>query len=271
MTPAPPPTPAPRSAPAPTPRRLVLTRHGESVGNVAATRAEQEQSLVVDVATRDADTPLSPRGEEQARALGAWLAALPAGERPEVVWCSPYLRTRQTAAIALEAAGLELPVRYDERLRDRELGVLDRLTWRGVLDRHPQEAERRRHLGKMYHRPPGGESWADVALRLRAALGDLRVRDADRRVLVVVHDAVVMLLRYVLEEMTEDELMEIVRGRSVHNASVTRLDRTDDAGHPDGADATGHGWRLVAFDDVAHLAALDAPVTEHEGTDDTGG
>ena len=253
MTPAPPPTPAPRSVPVPAPRRLVLTRHGESVGNVAATRAEQEQALVVDVATRDADTPLSPRGEEQARALGAWLAALPAAERPEVVWCSPYLRTRQTAAIALDAAGLELPVRYDERLRDRELGV---------LDRHPQEAERRRHLGKMYHRPPGGESWADVALRLRAALGDLQGRDADRRVLVVVHDAVVMLLRYVLEEMTEDELMEIVRGRSVHNASVTRLDRAD------GADGD---WRLVTFDDVAHLAALDAPVTEHEGTGNTGG
>ena len=53
--------------------------------------------------------------------------------------------------------------------------------------------------------------------------------------------------------------MTIVRGSSVHNASVTRLDRVDDA------------WRLVTFDDVAHLAEVGAPVTEHEGTDDTHG
>lgn len=245
--------------PAATPTSLVLVRHGESVGNVAATRADRAGALVVDVETRDADTPLSDRGRAQAEALGARLAALPADEQPEVVWCSPYLRTRQTATIALEVAGLDLPVRLDERLRDRELGILDRLTWRGVRERHPEEAERRRHLGKMYHRPPGGESWADVALRLRAAVGDLAPRDEGRRVLVVVHDAVVMLLRYALEELTEDELMDVVRERSVRNASVTRLDRADDA------------WRLVLFDDVEHLAALDAPVTEHEGTGDTGG
>ncbi|UZN04667.1 histidine phosphatase family protein [Cellulomonas sp. S1-8] len=246
------------TAPA-TPTSLVLVRHGESVGNVAATRADREEALVVDVATRDADTPLSDRGREQARALGAWIAALPPDQRPEVVWCSPYVRTQQTAQLALEVAGLDLPVRTDERLRDRELGILDRLTWRGVQARHPEEAERRRHLGKMYHRPPGGESWADVALRLRAALGDLEGRDAGRRVLVVVHDAVVMLLRYVLEELTEDALMGVIRERSVRNASVTRLDRVDDA------------WLLAVFDDVAHLEALDAAITEHEGTGDTGG
>ncbi|GIG38275.1 histidine phosphatase family protein [Cellulomonas phragmiteti] len=247
------------TASATAPTSLVLVRHGESVGNVAATRAEREGALVVDVATRDADTPLSERGREQAAALGAWLAALPPDERPEVVWCSPYVRTLETARIALDAAGTDLPLRQDERLRDRELGILDRLTWRGVLDRYPEEAERRRHLGKMYHRPPGGESWADVALRLRAALGDLQRRDAGRRVLVVVHDAVVMLLRYVLEELTEDEIMTVAREQSVRNVSVTRLDRVQD------------GWRLVVFDDVSHLAALDAAITEHEGTADTGG
>ena len=64
-------------------------------------------------------------------------------------------------------------MRLDERLRDRELGVLDRLTRRGVEARHPEEAELRRRLGKFYHRPAGGESWADIALRVRTALADL--------------------------------------------------------------------------------------------------
>jgi len=40
--------------------------------------------------------------------------------------------------------------------------------------RERQEAARRARLGKLYYRPPGGESWADVALRLRSFLSELR-------------------------------------------------------------------------------------------------
>lgn len=65
--------------------------------------------------------------------------------------------------------------------------------------RFPEEDARRHLLGKMYYRPPGGESWADVAQRLRSVLGDLVRAEDGRRVLVVTHDATVMLLRYVLE------------------------------------------------------------------------
>ncbi len=43
-------------------RELLLVRHGESVGNVAATAAEQLGVEEIDVDTRDADTPLSPTG-----------------------------------------------------------------------------------------------------------------------------------------------------------------------------------------------------------------
>ncbi|WP_019136766.1 histidine phosphatase family protein [Cellulomonas massiliensis] len=239
----------------PRPRSLLLVRHGESVGNLASARAEREGAERLDLRTRDADTPLSPRGEEQARATGVWFASLPAQERPTAVWSSPYLRARQTASLAVPEG---TRVRLDERLRDRELGVLDRLTWRGVQRLHPDEAERRRHLGKFYHRPSGGESWADVALRVRAFLDDVLRAPADGPVLLVTHDAVVMLIRYVLEELTEEDLMDLERGRSVRNASVTRLDASDD------------GWRVAMFDEVGHLAALDAPVTEHEGTDDRG-
>ncbi len=66
-----------------------------------------------------------------------------------------------------------MKVLTDERLRDRELGILDRLTRLGVKTRYPDEAERRLWLGKLYYRPPGGESWADVALRLRSILDEL--------------------------------------------------------------------------------------------------
>ncbi len=116
---------------------------------------------------RDADVELSPTGREQAEALRTWVASLDAPI--DEYWVSPYLRARQTLALAV---GDDRAALVDERLRDRELGILDLLTWKGVEELHPEEAARRRHLGKYYHRPPGGESWADVALRLRSFLGE---------------------------------------------------------------------------------------------------
>ena len=58
----------------------------------------------------------------------------------------------------------------NERLRERELGILDGLTGEGVKALHPDQAAQRELLGKFYHRPPGGENWCDVILRLRAVI-----------------------------------------------------------------------------------------------------
>ena len=55
----------------------------------------------------------------------------------------------QTAEIITAAAGLPIPA-VDERLRDRELGILDLLTTQGVEARFPGEAQRRKWLGKLY-------------------------------------------------------------------------------------------------------------------------
>jgi broad specificity phosphatase PhoE len=235
-------------------RELILVRHGESQGNVAAADAHDKDLEAIEIDERDADVELSGGGRDQARALGLALAASADDERPDVVWCSPYVRALQTARIALEAADLELPVRVDERLRDRELGVLDRLTFTGVQARHPEEAELRKRLGKFYHRPSGGESWADVALRLRSVLADLDRAEDGRRVLVVCHDAVVMLIRYVCEQMTEAQILE-TESEPVRNVSITRLSRAADVAP----------WELTGFNDVSHLDKEPTPVTQHPG------
>lgn len=226
---------------------LLLVRHGESLGNVAYRAAYASGAQVIDLDVRDADVELSELGVEQARALGRWLAALDGDATPESVWCSSYVRARQTARIALDEAGIELGVRLDERLRDRDAGVLDRLTARGVHELFPDEARRRDRVGKFYHQPAGGESWADVALRVRSVLHDIDADDADRRVLVVAHDAVVLLFRYVCERLDEAEVMRIRRSVSVANASVTRLVRPSGSGV----------WALDRFNSVDHLDGCD--------------
>ncbi|MFE5408473.1 histidine phosphatase family protein [Microbacterium sp. NPDC056569] len=230
-----------------------LVRHGESIGNVAATNAEIAGLEVIPLDERDADVPLSRTGRDQAAALGEWLDAR--GSAIDAYWSSPYLRARETLTIALGAGGSDATFLIDERLRDRELGILDLLTRAGVAARHPEEMARRRHLGKFYHRPPGGESWADVALRLRSLLGEVLPGPAER-VMVVAHDAVVMLLLYILLPLREDELLSFADDHTVLNASVTRLVRS------------GSGWELVEFSEVGHLQREGAAVTAHPGDPD---
>ena len=241
-----------------TAHELWLVRHGESLANRAATAAESQGLEVVSVELRDADVPLSPTGEEQAEALGSWLADLDKDEMPDAAWSSSYLRARQTVSIALETAGFDVAVTVDERLRDRELGVLDLLTSHGVEVRFPEEALRKRWLGKFYYRPPGGESWADLALRVRSLLVDLERAETPHRVLIAGHDAIVMTFIYVCLGLSERELLDFAQSHTVANASVTRLTRDADSGP----------WTLDAFSLSEHLVAAGAPVTLHGGDDD---
>ena len=234
---------------------LLLVRHGESEGNVAATEARLAGAEVIDVPARDADVNLSGTGQEQAKALGTALARIAEEFRPDAVVSSPYARALQTAEIAVETAGWATKVRTDERLRDRELGILDRLTRLGVEKRYPDEVERRSWLGKLYYRPPGGESWADVALRLRSVLDELNNLGSGHRVMLVCHDAVIMLFRYVLEGMSERELLDLAASTSILNASITRYVRPSGEGP----------WTLESFNVADHLTEQGVEVTEHAG------
>ncbi|WP_433305669.1 histidine phosphatase family protein [Actinoplanes sp. CA-030573] len=225
---------------------LAVVRHGESTGNTAAAAAEAAGAEVIDIPERDADVPLSATGREQAAAVREVLAAA----RPGIAVISPYLRTRQTAALALD--GLPVPARVDERLRDRELGVLDLLTTHGVGARLPGESARRARLGKFYYRPPGGESWADVLLRLRALLRELREDHPGGRVVLFAHEATVLLIRYLAEGLDEAELMAVARSVTIANCSVSSWRRD------------GGELRPVTFNDVTHLHRDDAPVTKQE-------
>jgi broad specificity phosphatase PhoE len=218
------------------------------MGNVADAQAHRSGAGRLQLDVRDPDVPLSDTGCGQAAALGRWLASLPEHERPTAVLSSPFTRALRTAELATEELGL--PVRTDERLRERDFGAFDGMTGAGIREHHPDEARRRDLLGKFYYRPPGGESWADVALRIRSLLATEALRHDGERLLLVAHQAVIMVFRYVLEDLTEQELLAVDKKEQVANASVTRYET--------GADG---GLDLVAFNVVEHLVGTEA-VTE---------
>ena len=240
---------------APGPSALWVVRHGESQGNVADALAQRSGAGRLELDVRDPDVPLSDTGEEQADALGHWLARLDPAQRPTTVLSSPFTRAAATADRAVAASGLDLTIRYDERLRERDFGAFDGMTREGIRDEYPDEARRRDLLGKFYYRPPGGESWADVALRVRSLLATEALRHDGERLMCVSHQAVVMVFRYVVEELTESQLLEVDRGDQVANTSLTCYERRD-----------GDRWELTAFNSVDHLVPGDrdagADVTE---------
>ena len=239
--------------------RLLLIRHGQSTGNVADAEARAAGAHRLDIDTRDADTPLSETGREQASAVGTWLRDLPAEERPTVWLTSPYRRAADTAATALEAAGLGARLLTDERLRERDLGILDGFTGHGIRHHFPEEAERRDRIGKFYYRPPGGESWTDVLLRVRYLLTDLRQQYAGERVCVFSHQAVIMSFRVALESMAEDDVLRVDREDPLPNCSVTTY-------------RPGHGGlRLQQYADTTAVEAGAARTTREESSAATAG
>ena len=237
---------------------LWFVRHAESEGNLADERAKGARAERLELTQRDPDVPLSPAGREQAAALGRAWRDLPPAERPTVVLSSPYERAVQTAQLTLQTAGWDVPVQRDERLRERDLGLLDGFTRYGIEARFPEEAERRARLGKFYYRPPGGESWADVAGRVRAVLEHHDHAAADERLLAFSHQAVIMLVRYVVEDLTEAEILDVDRGNVLANTAVTRYLRS------------GGRWELRQFNDASHLDTGEAPVTEEPDAAATG-
>lgn len=158
--------------------RILLVRHGESVGNV---------DPMVHATTADHAVGLSERGFEQARQAGRALDAYYKGalddDRPHIrLWVSPYKRTRQTADALLETAGGWISDRVEHILLcEQQFGLFDGVPENELTARFPAEANyynmQCKFGGKFWARMPQGESRFDVAKRIHQAFGTFH-RDA---------------------------------------------------------------------------------------------
>lgn len=234
------------------PSEITAVRHGQSTANAAFALADATGALTVPITARDADLDLTALGHAQAQALGRSLADNP----PDLVYCSPYRRTRRTldeVLCALSNAGAPPPqrIRYDERLRDRETGAWEMQTFAALRRDYPAEMARRDRVGPYYFRPPCGENFPDVALRVRSALRDALPEAAGKRLLIVTHDAVVLILRLILDHLDENVLADNLLGGgsvgSIGNCTVTRW-----VGGGEGTQLS-----LAAYNDAEHLRVLD--------------
>lgn len=240
------------------PDHIYIVRHGESAGNVARNLAHSQNKPFIEIdAARDMDVPLSDLGQLQAQAVGQWFGALPPEQQPTTVPSSSYLRAKETAQNLTRTAGgtlAKLQIATDERLREREFGILDRLTTMGIEQQYPDQAVMRRSLGKFYYRPPGGESWCDVILRLFSVIDTITREYRGERVLMVCHTVVVLCFRYLLERLDEEQILAIDRQQDVANCSVTSYCFDQALGN-------NGKLKLNLFNFVAPLEEAGQPVT----------
>ncbi|MGC4855647.1 bifunctional RNase H/acid phosphatase [Micromonospora sp. DT4] len=150
--------------------RLILVRHGET--------AYTEQGRY----SGRGDVPLSERGRAQAAATGARVAAL----APSVaaVLSSPLSRCTATAAAIVEAIG-DVPVRTEADLIECDFGQWEGRTFAEVRQQWPGEMDA--WLASARIAPPGGESFTQVAERVRRVVDALPTAYPGETVVVVSH------------------------------------------------------------------------------------
>ncbi|HSR84179.1 MAG TPA: histidine phosphatase family protein [Streptosporangiaceae bacterium] len=126
------------------------------------------------------DIRLTELGLEQARA-----AALRLADRGgvDLVQTSPLLRARQTAEIVAAAVGA--PLEMDDDLAETDFGNWEGMTFGEVMARWPDEIAA--WMADPEIAPPGGESFAAVAVRVDAALDRLLGAHQGQTVVVVSH------------------------------------------------------------------------------------
>jgi probable phosphoglycerate mutase len=147
-------------------RAVLLIRHG-----VVSEDAE-ERFLGA------ADAPMCAAGEAQIRELAARLRLRAS---PDAIYCSDLSRSRRTAELL--AGGSAAPIRVRPALREIDMGDWQGLSRREVAERRPADySARGRDIANF--RPPGGESFADLAARVLPCWRDL-VADGETQVVAI--------------------------------------------------------------------------------------
>ncbi|MHB9096192.1 MAG: histidine phosphatase family protein [Syntrophales bacterium] len=154
-------------------QRLILIRHGD-LGEGCRGRYIGRT-----------DAPLSSEGRRQAAALAGELGRLGKAR----ILCSPFLRTRETAAIALGADGT---FAIDNDLREIDFGRWESMSFAEIAAADPTAVEGWAALEKDFSFP-GGEGIGAFRKRIGAAAGRI-IADPAGTVVAVTHGGVIRLL-----------------------------------------------------------------------------
>ena len=148
--------------------KLFLIRHGQSAGNAEGRFGGHSA------------TPLSELGQEQARLTAKALAKESIG----AIYSSDLLRAVQTAEPLAKMLGLEIVT--SQALRERNVGVLEGLTFDESKEAHPEDyyALVNRNI---HHVITEGESYRHLLNRISTELRDILQQHRGQRIAIFTH------------------------------------------------------------------------------------
>lgn len=209
------------------PKRLYIIRHAKSLANQMLAEATAMGADSFELGMPDHLSPLVEEGHEQVSDLAHWMGCLPEDLRPSKLVSSTHTRTRQTSGGIVEQSGLLLPVHFDERFIEKRWGVIGGLTEKGFERQFPQEAAKRARQGDFRYRPYlGGESLRDLKKRVKPALEEHLDQSENDNLAIVTHSQVILVLRQLIEGLTEREVLALDESKKIPNCSVCIYVRT---------------------------------------------
>lgn len=194
------------------PKKLVLIRHAESERNKALDGALflNDPTLFEKIGkVPDHKIGITDDGWKQAKEVSKKIVTL---FHPDIVFHSGYRRTKETAEGILSEYGKDnLLIKEDLSIREREGGYTHTLMEDEKEQHFPYLQSYWDVVGALFARPVGGESLMDVIeQRLKPFLKDLFEKYPDQTIFLVTHGRVIQCLRFILDEMTWEEMEDFL-------------------------------------------------------------
>lgn len=184
---------------------LVLVRHGETDSNVRGTYLGW------------VDVPLNKNGINQAKIAGSKLK----NEKFDLCFASPLKRAFKTAEIILE--GQALPVQTDDRLKERNFGIWDDMTFLEISQKYPEEHKKWLQDINNYE-IEGGESFGHSYYR-NVEFTDLLIKEyQNKKILIVTHTGCIRNIFAYLTGLGMDGVWRF----KIDNATINRLEINDE-------------------------------------------
>ena len=176
---------------------IILIRHGETEWN--SQKRMQGHS----------NSDLSSVGQAQIQALGQWMKNVPF----DLIYSSDSLRAKQTAEAITQFSGHEL--QFDQRLREKNLGVFEGLTSEEARERHPEVFRLFKTAGSKYVIDEG-ESTQQLQDRALEIVNEIRIKHPEERVLLVTHGGFIrVVMKHSLGLSLETPTRFLIRNNGV--------------------------------------------------------
>jgi probable phosphoglycerate mutase len=183
---------------------IILIRHGETEWN-----SQQRMQ-------GHSNSDLSSVGQAQIQALGQWMKNVPF----DLIYSSDSPRAKQTAEAITQFSGHEL--QFDQRLREKNLGVFEGLTSEEARERHPEVFRLFKTAGSKYVIDEG-ESTQQLQDRALEIVNEIRIKHPEERVLLVTHGGFIrVVMKHSLGLSLETPTRFLIR-----NTGVFRLEWED--------------------------------------------